>query len=176
MQIQDISTLPSLYYYYDVPSFTTATATITGTEVISKTASTMATWVATSNSYNFVFSAGLSFSTLVNRTYANTPQVQNGAPVLNSSGNVVSVVTETDTRLTVLAPEVLASYQIPWFMGCSFGCSLSVSGGLGANLTSKTADFDTGLSLRLSDILLTPAVHFGREQRLINGIYVGEQI
>jgi len=176
MQIQDVNTLPSVYYYYDVPSLTTATATITGTEVISKTASTMATWAANSNSYNFVFSAGLGFSTLVNRSYANTPQVQNGAPVLNSSGNVISIVTETDTRLTVLAPEVLGTYQIPWYWHCSFGCSMGVSGGMGANLTSKTADFDTGISFRFSDILLTPAVHFGREQRLINGVYVGEQI
>jgi hypothetical protein len=176
MQIQDVGTLPNLYYYYDVPSLTTATATITATEVLSKTASTMATWAANSNSYSFLFSAGLGFSTLVNRSYANTPQVQNGKPVLDQNGNVVSIVTETDTRLTVLAPEVLGTYQIPWYWHCSFGCSLGVSGGLGANLTSKTADFDTGISLRLSDVLLTPAVHFGREQRLINGIYVGEQI
>ncbi len=179
-QIPNTPTLPSVYYYYDVPSLTTATATVTGTEVISKTASTMATWAATSNSYNIVFSAGLGFSTLVNRSYANTPQVSNGKPVLDGNGNVVSMVTETDTRLTVLAPEVLGSYLLPLprklYAACSFGCSLLVSGGLGANLTSKTADFDTGISLRLADLLLTPTVHFGREQRLINGITVGEQI
>ena len=44
---------------------------------------------ASPTSYSVVFSAGLGFSNLVYRTYANTPQVQNGAPVLNSSGNAL---------------------------------------------------------------------------------------
>ncbi|SDF01859.1 hypothetical protein [Terriglobus roseus] len=178
MQIPD--SVPSRFYYYDVPALTAATATITATEVISKASNTISTWTANANSYNIVFSAGLGFANLVNRSYANTPQVNNGKPVLDDKGNTVAIVTETDTRLAVLAPEVLGSYLLPLprkaYTLCSFGCSLLVSGGLGANLTSKTADFDTGISLRLSDFLLTPAIHFGREQRLINGVTVGEQI
>lgn len=170
----------SKIYYFDVPHLTTATVTITGTEIISKTSSTISTWTASSTSYNFVFSAGLGFSNLVNRTFANTPLIQNGSPVLNSSGNVISMVTETDTKLSVMAPEILGSYELPWqrkfHAACSFGCSLLLSGGIGANLTTKSADFDTGASLRLADILITPAVHFGRETRLIDGITVGEQI
>ncbi len=167
-------------YYFDVPHLTTATVTITGTEIVSKTNSTISTWTVNSTSYDVVFSAGLGFSNLVYRTFANTPQVQNGHPVLNSSGNVISKVTETDTNLSVLAPEVLGGYVIPGLQKfhalCSFGCSLLVSGGIGANLTTKSADFDTGISLRLADVLITPAVHFGRETRLIDGITVGEQI
>jgi hypothetical protein len=168
------------FYYFDVPHLTTVTATITGTEIVSKTASSIATWTTSSTSYNFVFSAGLGFSNLVYRTYANTPQVQNGSPVLNPSGNGVSIVTETDVRLSVLAPEVIGSYVVPGLRRldarCSFGCSLLVSGGIGANLTTKSADFDTGISLRLVDVLLTPSVHFGRESRLIDGIAVGSQL
>ena len=170
----------SQFYYFDVPHLTTATVTITGIEIVSKTSSTIATWTISSTSYNLVLSAGLGFSNLVYRTYASTPQVVNGVPVLNSSGNALSVVTETDTHLSVLAPEILGSYVIPGLRkfdsACSFGCSLLVSGGVGANLTTKSADFDLGASLRLMDFLVTPAVHFGRESRLIDGITVGSQL
>lgn len=170
----------SLFYYYDVPRLTTVTATITGTEIISKTNSTISTWTTSATSYNFVFSAGLGFSNLVYRTFANTPLIKNGAPVLNSSGNALSEVMETDTKLSVMAPEILGSYVIPGLRGfnswCRIGCSVLVSGGIGANLTTKSADFDAGLSLRLMDVLLTPAVHFGRESRLSNGITLNEQL
>jgi hypothetical protein len=172
--------VPSQFYYFDVPHLTTATVTITGLEIVSKTSSTISTWTTSSTSYNVVFSAGLGFSNLVYRTYASTPQVVNGVPVLNSSGNALSVVTETDTHLSVMAPEILGSYVIPGLRkfdsSCSFGCSLLVSGGVGANLTTKSADFDLGTSLRLMDFLVTPAVHFGRESRLIDGITVGSQL
>jgi hypothetical protein len=172
--------LKSQFYYFDVPHLTTATVTITGIEIVSKTSNTIATWTASSTSYNIVLSAGLGFSNLVYRTYASTPQVVNGVPVLNSSGNALSVVTETDTHLSVMAPEILGSYVIPGLRkldsACSFGCSLLLTGGVGANLTTKSADFDLGASLRLMDFLVTPAVHFGRESRLIDGITVGSQL
>jgi hypothetical protein len=173
-------TVHNRIYYFDVPHLTTATVTITGVEIVSKTSSVIATWTTSSTSYDFVFSAGLGFSNLVSRTFANTPQLQNGTPVLNSSGNVISIVTETDTKLSVLAPEIVGSYVIPglrrFSASCSFGCSVLVSGGIGANLITKSADFDTGMSLRFADVLITPAVHFGRETRLSDGITVGEQI
>jgi hypothetical protein len=168
------------FYYYDVPHLATATATITGTETISKTSSTISTWTATSNSYNLVLSAGLGFSNLVNRSYSVTPQFQNGNPVLDPNGNAISMVTETDNRMSVMAPEVMGSYVIPvlrrFSSKCSIGCSFLVSGGIGANLTTKTADFDTGVSLRLWDLLLTPAVHWGRETRLADGFTVGQPL
>jgi hypothetical protein len=79
-----------------------------------------------------------------------------------------------------MAPEIMGSYVIPGLRKldavCSFGCSILLSGGIGANLTTKTADFDTGVSIRLADFLLTPAVHFGRESELIHGIGVGSQL
>jgi hypothetical protein len=55
-------------YYFDVPRLTTATATITGIELVSKTSSNIATWTTSSTSYDVVFSAGLGFSNLVYRT------------------------------------------------------------------------------------------------------------
>jgi hypothetical protein len=167
-------------YYFDVPSLTSATVTISGVEVVSKTSSAIATWTTSPTSFYFVFSTGLGFSNIVLRTYANTPQVQNGKPVLNSSGNALSMVTESDTKLSVIAPEVMGSLLIPGLSKiedkCSFGCSLLVSGGIGANLTMKSADFDTGISVRLGNFLVTPAVHFGRESRLIDGITVDSQL
>ena len=107
-------TVKSQFYYFDVPHLTTATVTITGTETISKANSTISTWTVSSTSYNLVFSAGLGFSNLVYRTYANTPQVVNGVPVLNGSGNALSVVTETDRRLSVMAPEYSGQLCNPW--------------------------------------------------------------
>jgi len=63
-----------------------------------------------------------------------------------------------------------------WENKCPNGCSFLLTGGVGANLTSKTADFDTGISFQIGGVLITPTVHFGRDVRLSNGVTVGQEL
>ena len=93
-----------------------------------------------------------------------------------------TIVTRSDTSPSVVAPELLVSYRLPWISRfswenkCRGGCSFLLSGGAGANLTSKSADFDSGFSFQIGSVLFTPTVHYGRENRLSNGVAVGQQL
>jgi hypothetical protein len=95
---------------------------------------------------------------------------------------VTTVVTRSDTSPSVVAPELLVSYRLPWISRfawenkCRGGCSFLLSGGVGANLTSKSADFDSGFSFQIGSVLFTPTVHYGRENRLSNGVAVGQKL
>jgi hypothetical protein len=83
---------------------------------------------------------------------------------------------------SVIAPIALVSYRInslsnfKWETRCPGSCSFLLSGGVGANLTAKEADFDVGASFEIGGVLFTPALHFGSDVRLANGLYVGEPL
>ena len=78
----------------------------------------------------------------------------------------------TATDFSVIAPIALVSYRIgpisnfKWETRCPGSCSFLVSGGVGANLTAKDADFDVEGSFEWARVLFTPALHYGRDVRL----------
>jgi len=87
------------------------------------------------------------------------------------------------TDFSVITPEVLVSYRLGAFSHyvwetkkCPNGCSFLISGGVGANLTTKQADFDVGPSFQVGGFIVTPAVHFGRDVRLSDGVAVGQKL
>jgi hypothetical protein len=155
---------------------------IAGVEIVSKTSSPVATVAINPQASRWVVSMGLAGSNLTYHTYTNAPIIVNGQPVLNSSGQTTTVVTRMSTSPSFIAPEALLSYNlIPsshtrLFNKCDNGCAILATVGVGANLTSKTADFDAGLSFRIGGVLLTPALHFGRDTRLTNGVEVGQKL
>ncbi len=156
--------------------------TVSGQEAVNKTASPIATVTINTQNTNWVISTGILFSNLKYHTFSNAPIIVNGQPVLDPSGKVTTIVTRADTSPSVVAPELLVSYRLPWISRfswenkCRGGCSFLLSGGAGANLTSKSADFDSGFSFQIGSVLLTPTVHFGRENRLSNGVAVGQKL
>jgi hypothetical protein len=156
--------------------------TITGQEAVNKTNSSVTTVTINTQNTNWIISTGILFSNLKFHTFTNAPIIVNGKPVLDPTGKVTTVVTRSDTSPTVVAPVLLVSYRFPWISRfawenkCRGGCSFLLSGGVGANLTSKTADFDTGFSFQIGSVLFTPALHYGRDNRLSNGVAVGQQL
>jgi hypothetical protein len=156
--------------------------TISGQEAVNKTSSAIATVTVNCQATPWVISTGILFSNLKFHTFTNSPIIVDGQPVLDDSGKVLTRVTQSDTSPDVVAPVLLVNYRLnklsraPWEQRCHNGCSFLLSGGIGANLTSKSADFDTGISFQYGSVLFTPTVHYGRENRLSNDVAVGQEL
>ena len=169
-------------FEYTPPSLTNLTVTIAGTEVVSKTASPIATVTILAQATHVVISTGIAFSNLRFNTFTNSPVLVNGSPVLNPNGSVETLVHGSATNFSVMAPIALVSYRInsisnfKWETRCPGSCSFLLSGGVGANLTAKEADFDLGGSFEWAGVLFTPALHFGSDVRLAHGVYVGQNL
>jgi hypothetical protein len=118
-----------------------ATIKIVAIDAIGKNSTDVATVVITWQSTRFVVSTGVMLSTLENNTFANSPIYDaSGAPVLDA-GKVTTQVTVTHTRPSVVFPLVMANWRLHSFSkGCHGNCSFLIGGGMGANLSSKTAD------------------------------------
>ena len=174
---------PSILAYQFISSpLNNMVVTVSGQEIVNKTNSPIATVIINCQATHWVISTGILFSNLKFHTYSNAPIIVDGQPVLDSSGKVLTKVTRSDTSPSVVAPILLANYRInylsrfKWEARCRNGCSFLLTGGVGANLTSKTADFDTGISFQFGSVLFTPTVHYGRDNRLSNGVAVGQEL
>ena len=170
---------------YDVGIFTDdvyaspdhkASIVVSARDVLTTNSTSIGTVAITWQGSNFIISTGVLLSGLRYRTYANTPDIVNGTPVLDSSGKNTTTVTESDTVPSVVAPLALASYELAGFKKCRGRCGFLVSAGLGANLYLKTADYAAGISFRYRDTIFTPLAHIGRETFLTDGVYVGEKL
>jgi hypothetical protein len=117
-----------------------------------------------------------------NRAFTNAPRIVNGQPVLDSGGKTLMIVTENDTRPSIIFPVVFISYRIGpfsrarWEAKCPGRCAFLATGGIGANLSNKSAEFAGGLSFQIGSVLLTPLVSIGRQLQLSNGVVVGQQL
>jgi len=169
-------------YTLQQPKNYNSTVTVAAQEVISKTSTALGTVTISWQSNPWEVSTGILFSTLVSRSYTNAPLIENGQPVLDSGGKTLTVVTESDTRPVVVLPLVMLNYRMrrlsgySWENKCPNHCAFLVSGGVGLNLSTKTADFAVGPSFQIGAVLFTTAAHFGRETVLTNGVTVGEQL
>jgi hypothetical protein len=156
--------------------------TIAGTEVVSKASSTVAQVTINANATPWTVSAGISFSTLKSNSYAPVPAYANGAPVINSSGVAEVTVGGTSSDFSVVTPLFLMSYRLNWLshanweIKCPNNCAFLLSAGGGANLSTTSVDFEAGPSFQIGSVLITPAVHWGRDTRLAGGFYVNEPL
>ncbi len=149
-----------------------ATIKITALEAIGKTNSDVGTVVITWQQSNWTLSTGILLSSLANQTFANSLIYVNGVP----DPNKLTEVTVDSIRPSVVFPAVFGSYRFYAPAKCKGKCAFLGTVGVGANLTSKTTDFGTGVSLQLGSILLTPLAHFGRQTELDHGVFVGERL
>jgi hypothetical protein len=159
-----------------------STTTVAAQEVVSKTSTALGTVTISWQSNPWEISTGILFSTLVGRSFTNAPLIVDGKPVVDPSGKNLTVVTEADTRPVVVLPLVMANFRLrgvshyPWENKCPNHCAFLLSGGVGLNLTTKSADFAVGPSFQIGEVLFTTAAHFGRESMLTNGVTVGSQL
>lgn len=170
-----------LYFEIKQPFLRTAVVTLTGTEVVTKTATTIATFTINWQETAFVLSTGLLGSGLANKTYALSSVIVNGVvqPDPNNPTKNLSVVNATSIQPAMDFPAVFGSWVLPlvnrwgWENRCPGHCGFLLSGGVALNLTSKTADFAVGPSLQAWGLLVTPSLVWGRQTVLTDGITVG---
>jgi hypothetical protein len=159
----------------------TATVTLVAQEVISKANVTVATVTINWQANQWAVSTGIMFSRLFSTTFSNGPLLVDGKPQFDAAGKVLTVVQQSDTRPTVMFPAVLASYRIRylsrynWENQCPNHCGVLVTGGVGLNLSTKTAEFAVGPSFQFGSLILTPGWHIGRQAELAQGVTVGAQ-
>jgi hypothetical protein len=177
----DDSSPTNLVYEYTTQANTNLVITVAGTEVVSKSANPIATVTINVTATPWVVSAGLEVSSIKNKTYAPVPAYSMGAPVLNN-GVAEVTVGGTASDFSFIAPLGLLSFRLnslshwDWETKCPNSCALLLSAGVGANLTSKTAEFAAGPSFQIGGVLITPTVHWGRDTRLSDGFYVNEPL
>jgi hypothetical protein len=153
-----------------------ATVAIVGQEVISKTNTTIASVTVNWQSNPWVVSTGIMFSRLANTTFTNAPLFVGGKPQYDAAGKLLTVVQQTDTRPTIMFPLVSASYRIPWLSNfnwenqCPGHCGFLLTGGVGLNLSLKTAEFAVGPSFQFGGLVITPGWHVGRHADLSQGV------
>ena len=162
------------------PFFRNATLTVVGTEVVTKTATTIATVTINWQQTGFVLSTGLLGSGMPNKTYAISSIVINGQVQTDpATGKNLSKVTATNFQPAMDFPAVFGSWVIPWISRapwqyrCPGHCSFLLSAGAALNLTTKTAEFAVGPSFQIWGVLLTPSIVFGRQTVLADGITEG---
>jgi hypothetical protein len=171
---------PEIFFKIKQPFFRTATLNVVGTEIVTKTATTIASTTINWQPWGFVLSTGLMGSGLANRTYATSNIIMNGVVRTDpTTGKNLTIVTSTNTEPAMDFPAVFGSWVIPWINrwkwqnACPSHCTFLLSGGAGLNLTSKTADLATGPSFEVWGVMLTPVAVFGRQSVLSDGIKVG---
>jgi hypothetical protein len=122
----------------------------------------------------FEVSAGVFFSTLPNRSFANQTIVTQNPGGVPTQGNVV--IAETISRPTV-EPFVAGN----WRLGHDFVWpgrrrgAVYFTAALGINTNSATtADVAFGPSISWRSMMISPLYHLGRDTRLTQGEFVGE--
>lgn len=169
-----------LYFSIREPFLRNSTVTIMGTEVVTKSATTIGTVTVNWQQSGFILSTGLMGSGLANKTYAMSSIIRNQVVQTDPmTGKNLSIVTATSVGPAMDFPTVFGSWVVPWINRakwenrCPGHCSFLLSGGAALNLTSKTADLAIGPSVELWGILVTPSLVWGRQSILSNGITVG---
>ncbi|HWW88581.1 MAG TPA: hypothetical protein VNZ26_33535, partial [Vicinamibacterales bacterium] len=162
--------------------YTSTSVVINAQDVISQTAAQITTVAVTWQSNAWEISTGVMFSALPQSTFSNAPLVTNGQPQLDANGKNLTYVQQTNARPGVLFPIVMASWRVgflsnfAWENRCPNHCAFLVTGGIGLNLKTTTAEFAIGPSFQFGGILLTPALHLGRSPHLTQGLYPNIQL
>ena len=113
-------------------------------------------------------SAGVFFSSLPIRSFSV-------APVFDGTNVTDNLVTQTILRPTVIsyaAGNYRLTNDIPW---SKWKSNLYLTGAIGINPNTVSADFAAGLSLSWRTLMFSPLWHYGHDTRL-NGFTVGEKL
>lgn len=174
--VQTLSTLPPMEQQFifkaTLDKNNNATITITGTEFVTKTVTTIGTVTINTTPTRFVLSSGVMYTSTPYRTYAITNQVTNGV----ATGT--TMVTKSSSTPSIDFPIVFGSYlfrslsQAKWENKCPNHCAFLFSAGLGLNLGAKTADLAGGPSFQLGGFIFTPVAVGARQNHLLDGVYV----
>ncbi len=154
----------------------TATVKIAAHDLVSKTMTPLGAVVINWGATRWELSTGALFSTVVSSTFQHSPVVENGVPKVDASGDSVTVITESQTKPTVV-PAVLVHVRLAekavsqGSRRLAFLWALAV----GVNPYSGSADFGAGVTFSYRGLALSPMAHAARPLRLTNGLQVGQE-
>jgi hypothetical protein len=153
------------------------TVKLNGIEQIASASFNFATVVINWQQTNWGLSTGVVLSALKNKSFANAPMYNSsGQPITDGSGKTYTVVTVSKTYPGIISPVFLVNYRLHNFQADQGRFALLFSAGIGANIFTKSADFAAGPSIQFGSVIFTPAVHYGRQTNLTNGVHVGDQL
>jgi len=138
-------------------------------DALSKETTELATVTAVWTDSRWEVSTGALFSGLVDRTFKNTAVIVDGKPQTDSAGKINTMITESDTRPTVV-PVALAHFRL--WEGARYDKHVAAhaTGGVGVNPYSGSAEAALGGSISYRSIVFSLLGHYGRENRLTNGL------
>lgn len=152
-----------------------ATIQVTAQEQIGKTSVPVGTVVITWQQSNWSLSTGVVLSSLANQSFNNSPLFANGVPVTDASGKTLTIVTISKSYPGVISPVFLVNYRIHNYQRAQGKWAFLISGGIGINLATKSADFAAGPSIQYGNFIFGPILHYGRQTNLTNGVKVGDE-
>jgi hypothetical protein len=153
-----------------------AKISVSSQDRLTKKATSVATVVLNWGDSRWEVSAGALLSALKNRSFQNSPDIVDGQVQLDASGKTNTIVTETDNRPSVV-PFALAHFRMAEASGgYDKRLAFSLSGGMGVNPNSGSADFAAGFSVSYGALVISPLAHFGRDSRLTNGLEIGASL
>jgi len=114
-------------------------------------------------------SVGAFFSTLPVRSFSV-------APVFTSGAISDNIIAQNVLHPTVV-PFAAANYRISNDLGWTrWKSAIYLTGAVGVNPNTVSADFASGLSISWRSLMLSPLWHYGHDVRLTQGLYVGESL
>jgi hypothetical protein len=141
------------------------------------------------NTFRWEGSAGAFFSAIPDRSFAvSTLYYQNGASAIApqncpaaSTNNPVGTVCDNIVTQKILRPSIVPftalHYRIsPDAKFIPWKTALYMTGAVGYNVNTSSADFAGGLSITWRSIMISPLWHFGHDVELTNGLYLNESL
>lgn len=151
-----------------------STVTVIGTEIVTKTATTIGTVAINTQATRFVLSSGLLYGSTAYRNYSLTNQFSGG--VASTTMQITKTLNQPAIDFPVVMGSIMSRYlsNRAWENRCPNHCAFLFSVGIGANLAAKTADLAGGPSFQIGGFLITPVAIGARQNHLLNGLYVGQ--
>ncbi len=153
-----------------------ATIRIKARDMLSAEETELTTVVVVFGDTRWEVSGGVLFSVLPTREFANQPIIVNGVPTVSADGSQLTSIVETNSRPMVV-PLVLTHFRLgEWPLKGQHRSAFLVSGGIGVNPYSGSADFVLGVSLGLRGLMISPMLHWAQDHSLTGGLKPGQEL
>ena len=164
---------------YDAPAKSgqqTASVKVSAQTLLTKESSDVGTVAVTFTRQPWEVSGGIMYSTVLGRSFQNSPVINAGIPE-TQGGKPVTAVTDATTKPTIDAL-VLVHWRFYEWQPDSWTRRLAILGsvGVGTGTNGSGADFAAGISFAYGNFFLSPLLHFTRDQRLTNGVSLGDNL
>ena len=164
--------------YGRLPDGTSRTATVklSAKDVINKETTELGTVVVAWGGTRFELSGGAVFSVLPARSFENALLIENGQPIRNDKGGILTQVVETHQTPMVI-PAMLAHFRYAERDSGGRRIAWLLTAGVGVNPYSGSADFVASpFTFSYRGLMVSPLLHLARDIRLTGGLTPGAEL